>query len=96
MAVRSITATVGIAAAPIVLDGPGRIVRITNINATGSVTFRFDGNTAVVNADEAYVIPAVAGAYKDFTTSRWPLTISAISTVAATIVHVELLGRVHE
>lgn len=91
MAAKSIYATVGIAAGNIALTGPTnpgdiiRRVRITAVSGAGRVSFRTDGTTAVLDADETYHLPAVVGASVEIPVTAWPLTISAIASVSTTV-----------
>lgn len=91
MAAKTIVATVGIAAGNITLTGPTasgdviKRVKITAISGAGRVSFRTDGSTAVLDADETYHLPAVVGASVEIPVAAWPLVISAIASVSTTV-----------
>lgn len=91
MATQRATSTVTGTAGNTTLTGNGRYLHVINLTGAGYVSFRFDGTTAVLGADETYGVGKTPGAV---TVIRLPhkeasYVISAISDVS-TVVHFAL------
>jgi hypothetical protein len=90
MAVMRDQVTVGTSASTLALTGQGRRVRVENVEGTGSITFTTDGTTAAIGTAEQYAVSKAAGANREVDVDC-PVTLSLISSVAATEVYVEIV-----
>jgi hypothetical protein len=93
MAVRIDNISVGTSGATATLTGPCDAIMVVNVDGAGVVSFRIDGTAASDQADENYVVPAIAGAYRKISVPRgWGGSVS-LDASATTQVSVEGLTR---
>lgn len=89
MALRSTTVTAPITTASnFTLDGVARAqkrIRVTQVGGTGRVSLRVDGTAAVLDADETWHLSSTIGASIEVPVSAFPVTVSAIASVASLI-----------
>lgn len=62
MAQNRASSTVGVGAGTTTLTGEGKYLHAINLTGAGYVSFRFDGTTAVLAADETYGVGKTQGA----------------------------------
>lgn len=93
MAVRIDNISVTTSGATATITGKPDAIMVVNVDGGGVVSFRIDGTTASDQADENYVVPAVAGAYRKVHVPRgWAGSVS-LDASATTQVSVEAVDR---
>lgn len=79
-------------ASSVTLDGPCDRIEIVNVDGAGYCSFRTDGTTAVIDADNTRVLPAAAGASVEVRVSNRssPPTISIIASATTKVSFAQL------
>lgn len=68
------------------LTGKGKRVRVENVDGAGYISFRTDGVVAVLNADETFTVPRLAGANREVSVNSAAVTVSHIASVDTRVI----------